>query len=298
MTSSAFVAPLPVLERSPAHLHRTLASFARARLVPSFPDARRHRFEEERRLLLLEERFLAAERARVATWASEAPDDPEEFVQWFDALLQTGPGQGDPLFPWLEHTASLDQMRWFLGQEVAGEAGFDDLVALTQVRLPVRAKLEMARNYWDEMGQGKEVGMHGPMLARLARFLHLDEEHVDAVWEAAALGNLMTGLALDRRCAFHAVGALGVIELTAPGRAAKVNRGLQRLGVSGHERMYYALHATLDVKHYAAWRDEVLHTLVDEDPRTARPMAEGALMRLTAGARCFARYRAELGVPA
>ncbi len=27
-------------------------------------------------------------------------------------------------------------------------------MALTQVRFPVRPKLEMARNYWDEMGRG------------------------------------------------------------------------------------------------------------------------------------------------
>ena len=48
----------------------------------------------------------------------------------------------------------MDQMRWFLTQEVAGEAGFDDLAALTQVKMPQQAKLEIARNYWDEMGRG------------------------------------------------------------------------------------------------------------------------------------------------
>ena len=58
-------------------------------------------------------------------------------------------------------------MKWFLQQEVAGEAGFDDLVAMTQVKLPCRAKLEMARNYWDEMGQGHGPAMHGALLDRL-----------------------------------------------------------------------------------------------------------------------------------
>ena len=52
-------------------------------------------------------------------------------------------------------------MLWFLTQEVAGEAGFDDLLAMTQVKMPVTAKLEMARNYWDEMGRGRDTAMHG-----------------------------------------------------------------------------------------------------------------------------------------
>ena len=71
-------------------------------------------------------------------------------------------------------------MLWFLTQEVAGEAGFDDLLALTQVKMPVTAKLEMARNYWDEMGRGRETAMHGPLLERLASYLEIDAqpEHV------------------------------------------------------------------------------------------------------------------------
>ena len=64
-------------------------------------------------------------------------------------------------------------MKWFLLQEVAGEAGFEDLLAMAQVKMPVPAKLEMARNFWDEMGRGKAKGMHGPMLERLAGYFEL-----------------------------------------------------------------------------------------------------------------------------
>ena len=47
----------------------------------------------------------------------------------------SGPGQGDPLFPWLATSANLEQMTWFVLQEVAGEAGFEDLLALTQIKV-------------------------------------------------------------------------------------------------------------------------------------------------------------------
>jgi hypothetical protein len=185
-------------------------------------------------------------------------------------------------------------MVWFLKQEIAGEAGFEDLVAITQVKLPARPKLELARNYWDEMGQGHASGMHGPMLERLARELEIGGES-DAVWESLALGNLMIALASHRHYAYHSIGALGVIELTAPGRAECVNAGLKRLGVAGEARRYFALHATLDVRHSIAWNREVLRPLVETDPRVARAIAEGALMRLRAGERCFERYARELG---
>ena len=52
-------------------------------------------------------------------------------------LQSTVAGQGDPLFPWLAEKAGADQLRWFFEQEAAGEAGFDDLVAYTQVKLPL-----------------------------------------------------------------------------------------------------------------------------------------------------------------
>jgi hypothetical protein len=50
----------------------------------------------------------------------------------------------------------------------------------------------------------------------------------------------------------------------------------------------------LDVKHSEDWNREALRPLVSEDPRRATAIAEGALIRLKAGARCFERYRKEL----
>lgn len=251
---------------------------------------------EEMELRRLETSFVATEREAIAERAATAPSDADEFLEWYEDLRATGPGQNDPLFPWLEEEASLEQLAWFLSQEVAGEAGFDDLVALTQLKMPVIAKLELARNYWDEMGRGNADGMHGPMLDRLAHDLRLGDRHDPIVWEAVAVGNLLMALAANRALAYESIGALGVIELTAPGRAACVSAGLERLGVPLATRRYYALHATLDIRHSRSWNDEVIAPLVREDPRVARAIAAGALMRLNAGARSFERYRAELGV--
>lgn len=133
--------------------------------------------------------------------------------------------------------------------------------------------------------------MHGPMLDRLAHELNVSDSAEEIVPEATALGHLLVGLAANRHYAYHSVGALGVVELTAPGRAAFVDAALTRLGVALKTKQYYALHAVLDVKHSAAWNKEIIAPLVSSDPSLTRPIAEGALMRLNAGARCFARYR-------
>jgi hypothetical protein len=281
--------------KSALSFQRRLSEWNRERLSPGLPSPDwMEGLLEEAGLLALEGQFVEQERRSVSQRVATAPQDADAFVAWFEALKDEGPGQNDSLFPWLAESAPLESMRWFLQQEVAGEAGFDDLVALSQVKLPKTAKLELARNYWDEMGQGHAGGMHGPMLEQLALALNLEQDCDYVVPEALALGNLMVAFAMNRRYAYQSIGALGVIELTAPGRAVHVNRGLKRLGFGGEVRRYFALHATLDVKHSAAWNREVLRPLVAENPGVAAAIAEGALLRLTAGARCFERYRQEL----
>ena len=278
-------------------LHRRLARFNRDRMNPGLPTVDwRDAIAEHARMLVEEGEWIEALRARVAARAAGAPTDADGFVAWIEGLEHNGPGQNDPLFPWLAETATREEMCWFLTQEVAGEAGFDDLAALTQVKMPVSTKLEIARNYWDEMGRGNPKGMHGPMLETLAARLGLRPTLEDTVWESLALANTMAALAANRRYAFHSIGALGIIEQTAPSRAALVGVGLKRLGVPTEDRHYFDLHSVLDVKHAEAWNAEAIHPLVAERPDVAFAIAEGALMRLECGAACFARYRAALRV--
>jgi len=275
-------------------LHQRLAHWNRSRLAVGKPHGDwRSELRADCEMRALEGEIVEQFRAEVADQAAEAPTDPDAFIAWFDALEQWAPGQNDPLFPWLAERAPMEAMRWFIEQEVAGEAGFDDLVAMTQVKMPTAAKLEMARNYWDEMGRGGEAGMHGPMLDRLAKALKVRPRIETTVWPALALGNLLIAFATTRRYAYHAAGALGAVELTAPWRAHLTAEGLKRVGV-GKERLYYALHSTLDVKHSDDWNAEVFRPLVAADPDCVRYLAEGALIRLKAGALCYEAYRARL----
>lgn len=273
-----------------------LANYNAQHLMPAFPTAAwRDDVEEFARVTRAEGEYIEAVRCEVSPLLANVPSGVDDFIDWFEELKRTGPGQGDELFPWLAQNASRKDMLWFLTQEVAGEAGFDDLLAMTQVKMPVTAKLEMARNYWDEMGRGNSKGMHGPMLERLAHHIEVNPTPESVIPDALALGNMMVALAHNRRYAFHSIGALGVIEMTAPTRAGFVERGLRRLGISAKQRHYFALHAVLDVKHSETWNREVLRSLVAEDSRRARAIGEGAVLRLWHGARCFERYREKFG---
>jgi hypothetical protein len=279
----------------PQTLHRRLAWWNHRRLSPGIPTDRwQEAVRDDHRMLLLEGAWVEGFREEVKDRCAAVPTDPDGFIAWFEELKISGPGQNDPLFAWLAEDATLDELRWFLRQEAAGEAGFDDMVAMAQIKLPDQAKMELARNYWDEMGRGNQGGMHGPMLGRTVEGLNLNPMIDETLWESLALANTLTAFATTRRYAYHAVGALGVVELTAPGRVAQVAAGLKRLEVEPALRKYFDLHAVLDVKHSQDWNEQALKPLVRDNPGCARYLAEGAMMRLLCGQRCFDAYRAHL----
>ena len=166
-----------------------LSSLNERRFNPTFPTPHWEAEIAELAELLVEEgQFLERSRKLVAEKASEAPTDAHDFIKWFEDLKVNGPGQRDKLFPWLANCCSLSEMKWFLTQEIAGEAGFEDLTALTQIKLPYAPKLELARNYWDEMGRGNPKAIHGSLLGSLARHLKLRPIVETTVTESARFG--------------------------------------------------------------------------------------------------------------
>jgi hypothetical protein len=125
--------------------HIELAKYNARQLMPAFPtDAWRDEVDEFAQVSWAEGEYIETVRREISLLAS-VPSGVDDFIDWFEELKETGPGQGDELFPWLAERANREDMLWFLTQEVAGEAGFDDLLAMTQVKMPVTAKLEMAR---------------------------------------------------------------------------------------------------------------------------------------------------------
>jgi hypothetical protein len=250
-------------------LHRALHRWNVRRHRPEFPTRRwRDELEEDLGMRTLEGEWIEAERTVVAGQAREVPRTADAFASWFEALRLEGPDRRDPLLEWIAERATLDQVHWFLQQELVTEAGLDLVVALTRLRI----------SPW-RIGEWAGGG-------RAGRASGLESAAPDTVWEALAVSNLLVGLASNRRYTWHAVGAIAAAELTARDRTGPVERALRRLGLGTNARADVQPDRTCDA----------LVGLLEEDPECAPFLAEGALLCLRAGLRCVRRYRSELGV--
>ncbi|HVF20816.1 MAG TPA: iron-containing redox enzyme family protein [Mycobacteriales bacterium] len=193
-----------------------------------------------------------------------------------------------PVYDWLADEASLDEMRSYLALEGGPDGGFDDLVALCQVGLEGEPKLELAQNYWDEMGRGTPSEVHTELQRRMARALGIEavpreQQPVEAL-ERPLLG---TTLATNRWMQPELIGALGLIELQAGPRCRRVVKGLERVGVPADAVPFYAEHAVADPRHGKDWLVHVVAPLARDVPEWGPRIVAGARWRAEVNARFF-----------
>src|SRR6188768_1293846 len=93
-----------------AEFQAQLSAHNARRFQPGLPEeAASHELAADERVARAEIEMVEALRRAVATLTGEIPADPDGFIAWFEQLKHTGPGQGDPLFPWLATTAGIEQ---------------------------------------------------------------------------------------------------------------------------------------------------------------------------------------------
>jgi hypothetical protein len=211
------------------------------------------------------------------------PAGPDAFVDWYRAAAFSHPLYEHDLYSYLASDADREAIEWFLHMEAAGEAAFDDLLALAQVGTRGEVKLEMARNFWDEMGNGKSHKVHTHMFHRLTRDIGIEPPAAHELpWQVLAGVNVMLWCSIPRRNAFRAQGALGAVELLAPQRCTRLVHGAVRVGIEKRTMLYYGAHAIIDVGHAEGWLAHVLRPQVAELPESRLAIAEGLLVRADA----------------
>ena len=231
------------------------------------------------------------------SWARTEPEadpsDPEGIV----ACLR-GIAVRDRLpeaYRWLAETASWEEVVDFLALEGGPDGGFDDLVALCQVGLAGSAKLELGKNYWDEMGQGEASRVHTVLHDELVAAISLprvprEEQPVEAL-ERAALAGL---LATNRWLQPEMLGALGLTELQAGPRCRMVLRAFDRLGAPPAAYPFYVEHAQVDPVHGRDWVDKAIVPLVTDLPSWGPRIAKGAWWRATVNLSFFQAVHRDL----
>ena len=220
------------------------------------------------------------QRDRMVDW--RLPEEPAAAMRALGAL-----GLVPDVYRWLADAATPEEVVAFLAFEGGPDGGFDDLVAACQIGLSGPAKLELAQNYWDEMGNGHLDLVHTELHHKLARALGLpaltpDDQPVEAL-ERAALASV---LATNRRLQPEMVGALGLLELQAGPRCRKVVAALRRIGAPDDALHFYTEHATVDPRHGKDWIDKAVAPL-GEDPRWAAGIVRGGRWRSLVNAAFF-----------
>jgi len=152
-----------------------------------------------------------------------------------------------------------------------------------------RPKLELARNYWDEMGRGEAGAVHAGLHHRLVVALGITAEPsthqpVEALDRSAVISTLATNRWLQP----ERLGALGLIELQAGPRCRRVVTAMERLGLGEDAIAFYAEHATADPRHGRNWLDEVVAPLVATEPAWGPRIVTGARWRSLVNAAFFA----------
>jgi len=262
-------------------LHRALAWWNVRRLRAEQPTRRwRDENEEDLRMRSLEGEWIEGERAALAPWIREVPRTSGGFLRWFESLQLDRHGHRDAMPGSPAGPVTLDEVRWWMRQELAAGSGLEAVMALLRLRLPDLPEVARAVPV-----AGRE------RLVRLGRLVGVESEGLRAVWESLAVANLDVALAFSRHHAWHAVGALGAVVLTAADRTNRFARALRRLGLDVEEADLPGERAQA-----ARWLRAVLVPRVDEDPDRIPWLAEGAMLRLRAAVRSDRRCWSELGL--
>ena len=251
---------------------------------------------------------LAALKARCeAEWLAEleampAPDgddratDAEGLVAAMRALAARD--RLPEVYKWLASSAEWDEVVRFLALEGGPDAGFDDLVAACQTGLTGAPKMELAVNYWDEMGNGDTAAVHTALHDQLVDAIAmpripLPEQPVSAL-ARLALGGLF---ATNRWLQPEMLGALGLIELQAGPRCRLVLNAFDRCGAPAAAYPFYEVHAEVDPRHGQDWLDKALVPTVVESPEWGPRILRGAGWRSAVNAAFLDEVSDTLGAP-
>ncbi|MGM9491876.1 iron-containing redox enzyme family protein [Ideonella sp. YS5] len=235
------------------------------------------------------------------------PGSAVSFAAWYGALHRRHREQVEPFFDHLARQATLQDLALYIGMEEQVDGRFDDVIALAQLGMTGTMKLALAENFWDEMGGGRLEHMHTRLFSHSANHLrrYLGGVDVAALVPAQALanGNLLLMYALDRRHAARLLGALAILEHTAPFRFSRTVRGLRRLGVPQDVIHFHELHIEVDAHHGRQLFERVLQPLAARSPETLREICIGCLVRFNIALDYYASLsqtmqRLRLGAPA
>lgn len=215
----------------------------------------------------------------------EVPE-ARDFGDWLVARCRNhASGPAHPLFDFLENDATATQLREFVFQETPFDIHFGDLVAALLCGIYGPAKVELAHNFWDEMGNGAVSRTHRQLRINMMGAVGIEEgahaAGLERFWvEELELANMYLGATLDRRLMAQALGMLLATEHVVPGRIDRQIKGWIRVGYAMSDLEYLAEHVTVDVEHAEGWLVEVIEPIIAAHPELVPEIVAGVERRL------------------
>jgi len=237
---------------------------------------------------LLETATIAAEDAHIdAEIYAEMPVDGRAYLSWLKGIARRHRVFKHSYYvDFISNRAEQDDLRTYVIQESLVDGRFDDLLAMMQVGTSGAAKMEIASNFWDEMGNGKPEDVHTHLFNKIYEVFDITDDELESAMTASDLlaGNLAVMLCRYRQFYPEAVGFLGMTEWLVPDRFQNVVRAWERLGLPEVGIAYHRLHITIDSQHAAGWFHNVVVPASDSEAMR-KGMLRGALWRLNSSGR-------------
>lgn len=211
-----------------------------------------------------------------------------DFVRGLKTIVREHPANRHPFYiEFLPDCATVDDIAYYLTQESALDPRFDDFIALMQIGMAVGPKLELAGNYWDEMGNGTVPRVHTVMFQDALDEVGASGEYIqqNLTVDAVVCGNLSALLALRRPLIYRAIGSFAVTEFLFPRRCSQLLEAWHRNALSAQGIEYHREHIGVDARHASGFFKNVIIPLVEEHPEIASEVYWGALARLNSSQR-------------
>lgn len=237
--------------------------------------------EEYERTNILEDDWNTFEEGRLNT--SSLPKNASDFLKWYNRLHAAHRRQVAPFFNRMADESTLEELSFYIAMEEQVDGRFDDVIALAQLGMTGDMKLALAENYWDEMGLGTLSEMHTVLFRKSAQHLReltgpqFSAQQVPA--EALKNGNLLLMYALRRQYHPRLLGALAILEHTAPYRFSRTVKAMHRLGMPADVIYYHDMHIKIDANHGKQLLYRVLMPLAESCPEAIEELCIGCLIR-------------------
>jgi hypothetical protein len=222
------------------------------------------------------------------------PKEPREFNRWLRSYCENHVLFEHPLLDYLKKSDLEDFRAYFY---------YGDMMDLPQVELYARAtiglpddapRIEISKNYWDEMGVGIQSQCHGVWAERFLDNLNLlnDDHDVDQHFydlPEKCLEKFITAqyITLTKENWLKVIGHLGATEIYDPKLNVTMIELGRKYGFDDRTLEYFIQHIKVDAIHSRDWLNKVVKPLVQEDPDYRFEIARGAELNLTAMQRNF-----------